>query len=72
MHMNIESLAPNDNCFQEVAENVWLMDNHKWAIYVWERHRKSSGIVGFRYFTWTTTGMRLMIFPGDLRRKRSF
>lgn len=47
MHMNIESLAPNDNCFQEVAENVWLMDNHKWAIYVWERHRKSSGIARF-------------------------
>jgi hypothetical protein len=33
----------NDDYLECLGSNVWLMDNHKWALYVWERSRLSKG-----------------------------
>lgn len=33
----IDSLVPSSEFHEEIAENVWLMDNHKWALYAWEK-----------------------------------
>jgi hypothetical protein len=32
-----ESLSPNDSYFEEIHPDVWLMDDHRWAYYIWER-----------------------------------
>ena len=33
----------DDEYFEDLGANVWLMDNHKWALYVWEINRQKSG-----------------------------
>ena len=33
----IDSLVPRSEFHEEIAENVWLMDNHKWALFAWEK-----------------------------------
>jgi hypothetical protein len=38
--MNIaHALQEDDLFFEEVAEDIWLMDNHRWAYWIWESHR---------------------------------
>lgn len=37
--LNQNIFKPNDNYFEEVESNIWLMDNHKWALYIWERYK---------------------------------
>jgi len=32
-----ENLKPDDFYFEEIHPNVWLMDDHRWAYYVWEK-----------------------------------
>jgi len=34
----IHDFAPDDSYFEEIFPKVWLMDNHKWAYFVWEKH----------------------------------
>jgi hypothetical protein len=38
-----ELLAENDEYLAHVGNGVWLMDDHRWALQVWETERKSSG-----------------------------
>ena len=33
---DIDGFHTNDRYVQEIHPNVWLMDDHKWAYYVWE------------------------------------
>jgi hypothetical protein len=33
--VNIDDMVSNDSYF-EVKPNIWLMDNHRWAYYIWE------------------------------------
>lgn len=37
IHTKIDSLAPYSEFHEEIAKNVWLMDNHKWALHAWEK-----------------------------------
>lgn len=37
IHARIDSLIPGSVFHEEIAENVWLMDNHKWALHAWEK-----------------------------------
>lgn len=47
MDIDFASLEPNNDFLKEVAPNVWLMDNHKWALYAWEAHCRASGVGRF-------------------------
>ncbi len=40
-------LQSDDEFLTELNSNVWLMDNHKWALYVWEKFRLESAITKF-------------------------
>lgn len=33
---DIDKFEMNDRYFEEIFQNIWLMDNHKWAYYIWE------------------------------------
>lgn len=37
MSTNLEGLMPDDNYLAALPGDVWLMDNHKWALSVWAR-----------------------------------
>ncbi len=34
----------DNNYCQEIHPNIWLMDNHKWALYCWELYREKNDI----------------------------
>lgn len=46
-NLDVKSLKRDDSFFVHLGESVWLMDNHKWALYVWEFFRQKAG--GGRY-----------------------
>lgn len=33
------ALKENDEYYEKIANDIWLMDNHRWAYYVWELNR---------------------------------
>ena len=33
------ALKEDDEYYEEIANIIWLMDNHRWAYYVWELNR---------------------------------
>ena len=35
----LASVKKNDEYFEEIQPNVWLMDDHKWAYFIWEQYR---------------------------------
>lgn len=47
MKIDISKLSQDDDFFAEIGSNIWLMDNHKWALYVWEKFRLESSIRKF-------------------------
>jgi hypothetical protein len=49
MDIDFKSLKRDDEYLADLGGNVWLMDNHKWALYVWERFRLQVG--GGKKFT---------------------
>ena len=32
-------LQNDDEFLAELSSNIWIMGNHKWALYVWEKFR---------------------------------
>jgi hypothetical protein len=34
---DIESFGPDPSYFEEMYPNVWLMDDHRWSYYIWEK-----------------------------------
>jgi UPF0489 domain len=48
-------LSPSSYYLEQIHDRVWLMDNHKWAYWVWETHRakttpqKRYGLLHFDY-----------------------
>lgn len=42
-NIDVISLKRDDNFFVDLGKSVWLMDNHKWALYVWEVFRQKAG-----------------------------
>jgi hypothetical protein len=40
---DIQALKPDDALLFPLEDNLWLMDNHKWALLAWERHRQQAG-----------------------------
>ena len=43
----IDSLTEDDKFLIELDSNIWLMDNHRWAYYTWEKFRLKSDIPKF-------------------------
>ncbi len=41
--VDVESLKRDDDYCVDLEQSVWLMDNHKWALYVWEMFRQQAG-----------------------------
>lgn len=42
MGMKIDELKPDDSYFEEIQPDVWLMDDHRWSYYIWERYISST------------------------------
>jgi hypothetical protein len=42
-NVDVESLKRDDDYCVDLQQSVWLMDNHKWALYVWEIFRQLTG-----------------------------
>nr|MDP2192613.1 hypothetical protein [Rhodoferax sp.] len=42
-NVDVESLKRDDQYCVDLAKSVWLMDNHKWALYSWESFRQQAG-----------------------------
>jgi len=42
--INQINFEKNDKYFDEIYSNIWIMDNHKWALYCWERYRVKNQI----------------------------
>jgi UPF0489 domain len=42
-----DTLRRDDDYLVELSSDIWLMDNHKWALWVWESLRQSSKINRF-------------------------
>lgn len=40
--VDVESLKRDDDYCVDLGQFVWLMDNHKWALYVWEIFRQQA------------------------------
>lgn len=40
MAIDFSSLDENPDYFEPMAAEVWLMDDHRWALFVWEQHRQ--------------------------------
>jgi len=34
---NIDSFETNDSYYEEIYPNIWLMDDHRWAYFIWEQ-----------------------------------
>ena len=34
----------NEEYFDEIYPNIWIMHNHKWSLYCWEKYRESNKI----------------------------
>jgi hypothetical protein len=45
MPLDCAALTPNGDYLVQLGPGIWLMDNHKWALVAWERHR----VAGQRY-----------------------
>lgn len=45
--IDLASLMPNDALCVSLGDGIWLMDDHRWAMSVWERYRLQSGIGRF-------------------------
>lgn len=43
----IDEIAPDDDFFTDLGSGIWLMDDHKWAFYIWNRYHVQSGIPKF-------------------------
>lgn len=41
---SIDFNSDNNNYFQEIYPNIYLMDNHKWALYCWELYKNEYDI----------------------------
>lgn len=41
--MYLENIKEDPEFFEEIHPNVWLMDDHKWACYIWEKTYRSCG-----------------------------
>lgn len=46
-NLEIASLVEDDEFLADLGSNIWLMDNHKWAFYVWEVFRRTSTVPKF-------------------------
>jgi len=47
MAVDYSSLEEDVDYFESLPADVWLMDDHKWAFFIWEQHRLKTG--GARY-----------------------
>lgn len=43
----LAALHEDSDFFTDLGNGVWLMDDHRWAFYIWEKFRKQSGIQRF-------------------------
>lgn len=40
----IDALQEDDQFYTDIGSGIWLMDDHKWAFYVWHRFHMESRI----------------------------
>lgn len=45
--LDYQALERNDEYITDLGFETWLMDNHKWALWVWERHAEGAGVRKF-------------------------
>lgn len=42
IHMDYRNVTPDAEMLLEGAHQVWLMDDHRWALFAWESHRRQT------------------------------
>lgn len=42
--IQIDNLTEDNDFFTQIFPDVWLMDNHKWAFYIWNKFSTESGM----------------------------
>lgn len=47
MEVDYQTLQRDDGYLVDLGRDVWLMDNHKWALWVWEQKAQTSGVARF-------------------------
>ena len=47
MNIDYQALERHDEFMTYLGLEVWLMDNHKWALWAWEHHAKGSDVTKF-------------------------
>lgn len=40
--MDYDHLSENPDYYEEIGRDIWLMDDHRWAFYVWSRYLERS------------------------------
>jgi hypothetical protein len=45
--IHFESLQADDAYRADLGNGLWVMDNHKWALWIWESHREKAGFDKF-------------------------
>lgn len=45
--IDYSTLKEDDNYYQVIDNDVWLMDNHKWALYIWEDYKNLKSVNKF-------------------------
>ena len=43
-HINKIAFENNEEYFEEIYPNIWIMHNHKWSLYCWEKYREKNKI----------------------------
>ncbi|MGE4418570.1 MAG: UPF0489 family protein [Sulfurimonas sp.] len=43
-YINNMNFTNNEEYFEEIYPNIWIMDNHKWSLYCWEQYREENDI----------------------------
>jgi hypothetical protein len=80
---NAGELKANDAYLSHLGRNVWLMDNHRWALLVWERHMEETGakrfILAHADFHWDAgyyfseqEGLKEQLVAADLNQLESW
>jgi len=43
-HIDKVTFGNNEEYFEEIYPNIWIMHNHKWSLYCWELYRERNNI----------------------------
>jgi len=67
--VDYQALQRDDGYLVDLGRDVWLMDNHKWALWVWELHVRLQAFPDLRWSMPIITGTAATT-PTSMRRNQ--